>query len=166
MKGSVQKDRIREADYSKSIELGDDYSAAPSDLCHHVLIELDAANWLKAYRRLTRQTWTIPDWEVAHLEEILASSNDMTESLAVALRLADLQASGDWFKAACKLAQTSTIDQLEEALYYIKDREEWVTAALALAHYELFNSFELGEYVVKVEIVYRDGKPHRKYINP
>jgi hypothetical protein len=167
MKGSTGLEKLTEADYRMSEILGDRYTESASEICPSDLQEMIAADWFKAYKRLVkRPTYTIPLWEVAALEETLANTYDTTQCIALALRLADLSSSADWFKNAASLAQSSTVGNLEQALYELTDRDEYVTVVLALVHYELFNSFELGEYVVKVEIIERCGKFYRKYINP
>jgi hypothetical protein len=162
MKGTIELNQLTEADYTMSIALGDNYDASAEwQLCPDDLIEMHAVDWLKTYKRLTRQGLGI-----AQLEMILESWCNMTQMSAAALRLADLQPCDQWFKAACRLAQTASIDQIENALFIIRDRGEFITAVLALAHYELFSSFELGRYVVRVEIVNQDGKTYRRYLNP
>jgi hypothetical protein len=166
MKGSTQLLEIAVPDYGMYADRGDVCTAQASEICHHDLIKLDEANWLKFYHRLLRSSYSIPEWEVAQLEEMLANSRDTTQCIAISLRLADLQASGDWFKEACRLAQSASLEPLEQALYYEQDRERYITLVLALAHYELLNSFEFGEYVVKVGIVQHNGKFYRRYVYP
>jgi hypothetical protein len=148
MRGLEILDRVVEVDYSDTE-------------CIHELIEMQAADWLLSYKRLVRQQLA-----VTGVEFILESTSNWAQSIAAALRLADLLPSEECFKAACRLAQTSTIDQIESAISTIRDRDEFITAVLALVHYELFNEFELGQYVVRVEIVQQAGKVYRRYINP
>jgi hypothetical protein len=133
-----------------------------SGWCVHEDIELAQTDWLKQYFRFSRMT------TVSDLEFLLAESKDatFTEQTAIALRLADLKPSGDWFKRACHLAQTATIDQLESALNLIQDQDEFIAVLLALVHYELFDGFELGRFVASVEIIKVSGKAHRRYVNP
>ena len=167
MKGSTKLDELRSADYSKSEALGDNYTATGKNICPIDLQEMLAADWLKAYRRLLRRrTYTIPAWEAAAISETLANSYDTTQCIALVMRLADLTSSEEWFKAACELAQTTTRGNLEQALYELEERNAYAAVVLALVHYDLFSSFELGEYVVSVEIVEREGTFYREYINP
>lgn len=161
--GTVEIEEVRAADYRMSEALGDRYSGMA---CIHDVIVMQKADWQAIYRRSLRQGWSIPAQEIERLRQLLAASTSIAQAIAFSLRLADLEPSGEWFKGACRLAQTSTRDQIEGALYYIQGREEYITAALALVHYELFNSFELGEYVVKVDIEIRDGKFLRQWTNP
>ena len=158
MKGSTTITQIKEADYRFYEERGD-------EVCVNE-VEYDRLNWLKHYERLKRTGYTIPEWEVANLEEQLANTYDMTQCIALALRLADLTPSAELFKRACGLAQTSTVENLDSALYEVQEREEFIVVALASVHYELFNSFEFGDYVVSVEMVRRNGKIYRRYVNP
>lgn len=164
--GKVEQTELKAADYRHSVALGDRYDAREQDLCVVDLVAIQSADWLRSYSRLLRQTWTVPEWEIAQLQQTLAGSYAKAECIALALRLADLCDSGDWFKDACRLAQTSTIAQLETAFYEIQNREKFITVVLALVHFELFNSFEFGDYVVKVELVKKDGKFFRQYTNP
>jgi hypothetical protein len=165
-RGQKVLNELPKADYKKSIALGDRYDAvAESRLRRDDFIEMVQSDWLRAYQRLTRN-YTLAPWAIPELNQILESSRDMTQCIAIALRLADLEPSADWFKAACRLAQTTTIGQIESGLYEIQERDEFITAVLARVHYDLFNSFEFGDYVVTVELVKRDGKLYRQYTNP
>ena len=148
MRGSQVLDGIDEVNYSDTE-------------CIHELIEMEAADWMLSYKRMERKGYGVAD-----LETILESTFNWAQSIAAALRLADLMPCEKCFKAACRLAQTSTIDQIESAITMIRDRDEFITAVLALVHYELFNEFELGRFVVRVEIVQQAGKVYRRYINP
>lgn len=153
MKGVMIKERIEQLQYD-DLMTNEDYIEA---------LKLD---WHPRHRKLIRQAYTIVEWEVASLEEILTESKDMTECIAVAIRWAELNPSGNLFKRACQLAQTTTIEMLEEALYLEKEREPFVVVVLALVHYEVFNRFELGEYVVNIEIEWVGKKLIRKFIHP
>ena len=160
MKGLEFKQTIRTTDYSLSVESGDQYDAAnASELRLLDLISMQKYDWLRAYKRTARLT-------VNQLEQILASSYDMTQLIAAALRLADLVPCQDWFRKATALAQTSTMEQIESSLYYLKKKEEFVTSVLAMVHYELFGDFELGQWVARVEIIQADGQMYRRYTNP
>ncbi|MCU0551876.1 MAG: hypothetical protein MUC48_21260 [Leptolyngbya sp. Prado105] len=161
MRGSTVLNKIQVPSYSKSVALGDDFDATESELCVHSYLEIEQADWLRAYKRLIRR-----NYDANAIAEMLANSYDMTECIALSLRYADQNPSDYLFKRGCELAQTSTVGQLESALYYVNEREEYISVVLALIHYELFNQFELGQYVVRVEIVERDGRLCRRYTNP
>jgi hypothetical protein len=155
---------MKSADYRKFEILGDEYTALDeAELCHYDLIEMLSQDWLRAYRRLKRQSHRRIPWTLAELETILANTWDVTQAIAVSLVWVDLNPCEDVFREAARLAQVSTLAQLEDALTYEGDREPFIAVVLSIVHHEVLTVLKPDQYYSRIEIVIRGSQLYRRY---
>jgi hypothetical protein len=131
--------------------------------CIYDEIEFEKVDWLAAYARMCRQ---FSFEQVSELKFVLAHTNTVQQAFTAALRLADLIPCEFEFKEAMRLAQSTSLDELEAALYYEGDRSAYIALSIAIAHYELLKEAAKPYSYIGITIQVEDGKVryYRKYL--